>query len=103
MGFWSLNLSMAFGQDLEMTLQTDQDASAEKERNLEEQLADDRSRREEAEHEVNKQKQELRYAHEELLNQKTGHGRQLNDRDAEIDRLRNQVQPSLIIISTNDR
>ena len=35
--------------------------------------------------------QELRYAHEELLKQKTALQGRLQDRDSEIERLRNQV------------
>ena len=35
--------------------------------------------------------QELRYAHEELLKQKTALQGRLQDRDGEIERLRNQV------------
>ena len=38
--------------------------------------------------------QELRYAHEEMLKQKTGFQSRLQDREAEIERLRGQVRPA---------
>ena len=76
---------------MELTIQTDQESSLETERHLQEQLDAEQRRREDGEQEVSRQKQELQYAREELINQKTGHQRQLQDRDTEIDRLRNQV------------
>ncbi|KAK2188634.1 hypothetical protein NP493_126g02011 [Ridgeia piscesae] len=78
-------------QDLESQLQQDSDAAQEEARALEEQLSGEKQRREDAEQELARHKQELRYAHEELLKQKTALQGRLQDRDSEIERLRNQL------------
>ena len=40
--------------------------------------------------------QELRFAHEELIKQKTAFQSRLSDRDADIEKLRNQVQDTVV-------
>ncbi|KAI0219039.1 Golgin subfamily A member 5 [Lamellibrachia satsuma] len=78
-------------QDLESQMQQDSDAVQDEVRALEEQLSGEKQRREDTEQELARHKQELRYAHEELLKQKTALQGRLQDRDTEIDRLRNQL------------
>ncbi|XP_013406597.1 golgin subfamily A member 5 isoform X2 [Lingula anatina] len=78
-------------QDLETQLQNESDTAQEQIRSLEEQLREETRRREDAEQEILKQKQELQYTHEELYKQKTSLQSRLQDREADIEKLRNQL------------
>ncbi|XP_064624072.1 golgin subfamily A member 5-like [Lineus longissimus] len=79
-------------QDLETQNQTDHDNAQDTIGSLEEQLTSEKRKKEDAEQEILKQKQELRYAHEELLKQKTNFSSRLQEKDVEIDKLRQQMQ-----------
>ena len=78
-------------QDLEVQLQQESSTSQDTVRTLEDSLGEEKRRREDVEQELLKQKQELQYAIDELHKQKVSFQTRLNDRDTEIDRLRNQV------------
>jgi hypothetical protein len=73
-------------------LQQESDSAQDTIRTLEDSLAEEKRRREDAEQELLKQKQELQYAIEELHRQKVNFQTRISDREAEIERLRNQVR-----------
>ncbi|XP_074650631.1 golgin subfamily A member 5-like [Tubulanus polymorphus] len=77
--------------DLEVQMSSEETMAQNNIQNLEEQLTSEKRKREDADHEVLKQKQELRCAHEELLRQKTDFQSRLRDRGLEVDKLRNQL------------
>lgn len=77
--------------DIEAQLQQESDNARETARSLEENLNEEKQRREDVEQELLKQKKELQYAIEEIHKQKTSFQSRLSDREAEIDKLRNQL------------
>ncbi|XP_005099211.1 golgin subfamily A member 5 [Aplysia californica] len=93
------NLRMEL-QDVENQLQQDSDTSQETIRSLEDSLRDEKRRREDAENELLTQKQELQYSIEELHKQKTAFQTRINDRESEIEKLRNQLMTKSMSSST---
>lgn len=77
--------------DLESQMQQDNESMKEQMRLLEDQMELEKRRREDAESENNKQKQELKFIHEDILKQKSAFQMRLQDREAEIQRLRSQL------------
>ncbi|CAH1792461.1 unnamed protein product [Owenia fusiformis] len=78
-------------QDLEIQLQTDAEASKDQISELRDQFESETRRREDAEQEVSRHKQELKYAHENFINQKSSLQARLNDREKDIEKLRTQL------------
>ncbi|ESP02313.1 hypothetical protein LOTGIDRAFT_82054, partial [Lottia gigantea] len=78
-------------QDLEGQLQQESDTASEQIQSLEDNLSEEKRRREDSEQELLKQKQELQYAIDEINKQKTSFQSQLSARESEIDKLRNQL------------
>lgn len=72
-------------------MQQDTDEANDQVRNLQDSLQAEIHRREDAEQECTRQKQELRFAHEELIKQKTTFQSRMQDREGEINRLRAQA------------
>lgn len=86
--------------DVEGQMQQESDSAQETIRSLEDNINEEKQRREDAEQELLKQKKELQYAIEELSKQKTSFQTRMNDREAEIDRLRNQLATKAMSSST---
>ncbi|XP_064601011.1 golgin subfamily A member 5-like [Liolophura sinensis] len=78
-------------QDLEAQLQQESDTYREHLRSLEEQMNEEKRRREDSDQELLKQKQELQYSSEELHRQKVAMASQVADREKEIQKLRTQL------------
>ncbi|XP_050405354.1 golgin subfamily A member 5 [Patella vulgata] len=78
-------------QDIEGQLQQESYTSSEHIQSLEENLGEEKRRREDSEQELLKQKQELQYAIDEINKQKTAFTSQLSSRESEIEKLRNQL------------
>lgn len=78
-------------QDLEIQLQQETGTAQDAVRTLEDSLVQERRRREDVEQELLKQKQELQYAIDELHRHKASFQTRITDREAEIERLRNQL------------
>lgn len=78
-------------QDLEGQLQRDSDEANDQIRTLEDNVMSEKRRREDAETELLKQKQEMQYSIEEIHKQKATFQNCVRDREVEIERLRNQL------------
>lgn len=78
-------------QDLEVQLQQESDTAQDTIRSLETSLAEEKHRRQDVEQELLSQKQELQYAIDELHRHKVAFQTRISDREAEIERLRNQL------------
>ncbi|KAL4239078.1 Golgin subfamily A member 5 [Mactra antiquata] len=77
--------------DIESQMQQENDTAQDTIQSLEDTINEEKQRREDAEQELLKQKRELQYSIEELHKQKTSFQSRLNDRETEIDKLRNQL------------
>ncbi|XP_053376970.1 golgin subfamily A member 5-like isoform X4 [Mercenaria mercenaria] len=77
--------------DVESQMQQEDDTAKDTIRSLEDNVSEEKQRREDAEQELLKQKRELQYAIEELHKQKTSFQSRMKDRETEIDRLRSQL------------
>lgn len=86
--------------DMETHLQQESDTSNEQIRSLEENVHSEKQRREDAEQELLKQKQELQYNLEELRKTKMSYQTCIKDREAEIEKLRNQIMTKSMSSST---
>ncbi|XP_046561935.1 golgin subfamily A member 5-like isoform X1 [Haliotis rubra] len=86
--------------DLEGQLQQDSDSAAEQIKSLEEQILEEKTRKEDTEQELLKQKQELQYAIDEINKQKTSFQSRISDREREIEKLRNQLMTKSISSSS---
>lgn len=86
--------------DMETHLQQESDTSNEQIRSLEENVRSEKQRREDAEQELLKQKQELQYNLEELRKTKMSYQTCIKDREAEIEKLRNQIMTKSMSSST---
>lgn len=86
--------------DMETHLQQENDTSNEQIRSLEENVCSEKQRREDAEQELLKQKQELQYNLEELRKTKMSYQTCIKDREAEIEKLRNQIMTKSMSSST---
>ncbi|XP_067682461.1 golgin subfamily A member 5-like isoform X2 [Haliotis asinina] len=86
--------------DLEGQLQQDSDSAAEQIKSLEEQILEEKNRKEDTEQELLKQKQELQYAIDEINKQKTSFQSRISDREREIEKLRNQLMTKSISSSS---
>ncbi|WAR18271.1 GOGA5-like protein [Mya arenaria] len=88
-----LKLSDQFNsvQDLEAQIQQETETARDEITSLEESMAEEKRRREEAEQELLKHKKELQYAIEEINKQKTSFQSQIDDREKETERLRTQL------------
>lgn len=86
--------------DMETHLQQESDTSNEQIRSLEENVCSEKQRREDAEQELLKQKQELQYNLEELRKTKMSYQTCIKDREAEIEKLRNQIMTKSMSSST---
>ncbi|KAK3093353.1 hypothetical protein FSP39_014385 [Pinctada imbricata] len=93
------NLRMELS-DLEAQLQQDSDTANDQISSLEESLRHERRKCEDAEQELLRQKQELQYSLEETRKQKTTFQTCISDREAEIERLRNQIMTKSMSSST---
>ncbi|XP_013084244.2 golgin subfamily A member 5-like isoform X1 [Biomphalaria glabrata] len=89
-------------QDLETQLQLDSDTTQETIRSLEDSLREEKRRKEDAEQELLKHKQELQYTTEELYKQKTAFQSRISDRETEIEKLRNQLMTKSMSTSTEN-
>ncbi|XP_061173626.1 golgin subfamily A member 5-like isoform X2 [Saccostrea echinata] len=88
--------------DMETQLQHDSDTANEQIRSLEDNVSSEKQRREEAEQELLKQKQELQYNIEELRKTKMTYQTCIKDREAEIEKLRNQIMTKSMSSSTEN-
>ncbi|XP_046351332.1 golgin subfamily A member 5-like isoform X1 [Haliotis rufescens] len=86
--------------DLEGQLQQDSDSAGEQIKSLEEQILEEKTRKEDTEQELLKQKQELQYAIDEINKQKTSFQSRVSDREREIEKLRNQLMTKSISSSS---
>ncbi|XP_052769352.1 golgin subfamily A member 5-like isoform X2 [Mya arenaria] len=77
--------------DLEAQIQQETETARDEITSLEESMAEEKRRREEAEQELLKHKKELQYAIEEINKQKTSFQSQIDDREKETERLRTQL------------
>ncbi|XP_060558221.1 golgin subfamily A member 5-like isoform X4 [Ruditapes philippinarum] len=77
--------------DVESQMQQENDTAQDTIRSLEDNIGEEKQRREDSEQELLKQKRELQYAIEELHKQKTSFQSRMKDRESEIERLRNQL------------
>lgn len=77
--------------DIETQMQQESDTARETARSLEDNLSEEKQRREDVEQELLKQKKELQYAIEEIHKQKSSFQSRLTDREAEIEKVRNQL------------
>lgn len=93
------NLRMEL-QDLEVQLQQESSTAQENIQSLEDSLAEEKRRRQDAEQELLNQKQELQYAIDELHKQKVSYQTRISDREAEIEKLRNQLTTKSISSTT---
>lgn len=86
--------------DMETQLQQESDTANEQISSLEENVRSEKQRREDAEQELLKQKQELQYNIEELRKTKMSYQTCIKDREAEIEKLRNQIMTKSMSSST---
>ncbi|KAK7104738.1 golgin subfamily A member 5-like [Littorina saxatilis] len=84
------NLRMEL-QDLESQMQQENSTAQDNIQSLEDSLAEEKRRKEDVEQELLKRKQEQQYAIEELHRQKASFQSRISDREAEIEKLRNQL------------
>ncbi|XP_052270868.1 golgin subfamily A member 5-like isoform X2 [Dreissena polymorpha] len=77
--------------DLEGQLQQEGDTAQDTIASLEENIGEEKHRREDAEQELLKVKKELQYSIEELSRQKTSFQSRISDRETEVERLRGQL------------
>lgn len=86
--------------DMEAQMQQENDATQDTIRSLEDTIAEEKRRREDTEHEILKQKQELQFAVEELHKQKTTFQNRLSERESEIDKLKHQLSTKYMSSAT---
>ncbi|XP_059159175.1 golgin subfamily A member 5-like [Physella acuta] len=89
-------------QDAENQLQMDSYTAEETIRSLEDSVREEKRRREDAEQELLKQKQELQYTMEELHKQKATFQSRISDRETEIEKLRSQLMTKSMSSSTEN-
>ncbi|GFR57478.1 Golgin subfamily A member 5 [Elysia marginata] len=87
-------------QDVENQLQQESDTSQETIASLEASLEEEKRRRDDAEQELLKQQQEYSFSVEELSKQKSTFQSRINHREAEIEKLRNQLMTKSMSSST---
>ncbi|GFN97678.1 golgin subfamily a member 5 [Plakobranchus ocellatus] len=87
-------------QDVESQLQQESDTSQDTIASLEASLQEEKRRREDAEQELLKQQQEYQFSVEELSKQKSAFQTRINSREAEIEKLRNQLMTKSMSSST---
>lgn len=87
-------------QDVETQLQQESDTSQETIASLEASLEEEKRRRDDAEQELLKQQQEYSFSIEELSKQKSAFQSRINNREAEIEKLRNQLMTKSMSSST---
>ncbi|KAL8590077.1 hypothetical protein ACOMHN_034308 [Nucella lapillus] len=78
-------------QDLDIQLQQEVGLAQDNVRSLEDRLAEEKRHRSEVEQELLRQKQDLQYTLDDLHRQKVTFQTRINDREAEIDKLRSQL------------
>lgn len=89
-------------QDVENQMQQESDTSQDTIRSLEDSVREEKRRREDAEQELLKQKQELQYALDELHKQKCAFQARIGDREADIEKLRNQLMTKSMSSNTEN-
>lgn len=87
-------------QEIEMQLQQESDAANDQIRSLEETIQEENRRRVDAEQDLLKQKQELQYAIEEMNRQKGAFQNKINEKESDIEKLRNQLTTKTMSSST---
>lgn len=87
-------------QEIEIQLQQESDSSNDQIRSLEENLQDEKRRRTDAEQDLLKQKQEFQYTIEEISRQKGAFQIKINEKETEIEKLRNQLTTKTMSSST---
>ncbi|XP_071159170.1 golgin subfamily A member 5-like [Mytilus edulis] len=87
-------------QEIESQLQQDNDSANEQIRSMEENLQEEKRIRLDFEQEILNQKQELQYTVEEMSRQKTAFQNKIADREADIEKLQNQLTTKTMSSST---